>query len=881
MGEGWPFVGRAEELALIGQAIADPNASGLVVAGTSGVGKSRLAREALAKAERDGHPARMCVATHVMQEVPFGALAQLLPARLPTATDRVNLLRIAAEEVTAPVTGTRLVLGVDDAHLLDPLSAALIHHLVRGPGVFVLATVRTDEPVPDAITALWSGRIVERLDLLQLLPPDIEQLLAEHLGGPVDNLTVKRLIRASAGNALMLHELVAAGHRAGALRSVEGVWRWQGPWVLAPRLIQLIEQRIGALDDDEQEVLELLAYGEPLGAELLARLVSAKAVETLESRGLCRAEQQQRRVTVQLAHPLYGEVVRARTPLLRARRHQRRLADVLQETGARRSGDALRLATWRLASGGQSSPQLLMSAAWQAWSLLDLALTERIARTAYAAGARVDAVMLLGRILVLSDRNEEAIALLAEALSKAEDDQQRVELALLQAYAQFWGLDQTEQSIAAIDSAASGVTDAAARAGLNAMKAVMMAHTGRMSQASTIAGEVLAGQHTVGGNLLGATHMAIGIARTWQGQTEQAIASLDDALTTLGRGDDGPWFVVVAESWRCHALLNQGDLAAATVSAAAAYRRAADTGWDLAIGGSSIDQALACRAAGRLDEAMRWLRECLGLARAEHTSGYLMRSWVLAELAHTAALRGDGAEAERYLAEADACRRGSMAHYWPRLELARIWVTAAGSDRLETDRQAIAVADWLRDAGARLYEAIALYDAARLGAARKVHLRLHSLAEQLPSLLIRCGAAHADAIVERDGPQLERVSANLEAMGFVLLAAEAAADAAEAYRHAARADSARRATARASALARRCGQPATPSLRNLQAPQLTARQIEIAHLAAAGMTDEQIARQLGVSVRTVHNHLHQTYGKLGVHTRTELAGILAPHTSQH
>lgn len=52
-GSVWPFVGREEELASIADARAD-GCSGVVLCADAGIGKSRLGREALVSAEREG-----------------------------------------------------------------------------------------------------------------------------------------------------------------------------------------------------------------------------------------------------------------------------------------------------------------------------------------------------------------------------------------------------------------------------------------------------------------------------------------------------------------------------------------------------------------------------------------------------------------------------------------------------------------------------------------------------------------------------------------------------------------------------------------------------------------------------------------------------------
>jgi DNA-binding NarL/FixJ family response regulator len=52
---------------------------------------------------------------------------------------------------------------------------------------------------------------------------------------------------------------------------------------------------------------------------------------------------------------------------------------------------------------------------------------------------------------------------------------------------------------------------------------------------------------------------------------------------------------------------------------------------------------------------------------------------------------------------------------------------------------------------------------------------------------------------------------------------------------------------------------------------LTEREREIGRLAAAGTSSREIAERLYLSVRTVENHLHSAYTKLGVTNRAELA----------
>ena len=123
----------------------------------------------------------------------------------------------------------------------------------------------------------------------------------------------------------------------------------------APRLVELVEDRLGRLASQERDLLEVLAFGEPLGAGLES-MVGASVLAAAERKGLLSVEQAGRRVEVRPAHPLYGEVVRERASPLRVRRVFVRLADALEASGARRAGDLLRMLTWRLEAGVPCRP---------------------------------------------------------------------------------------------------------------------------------------------------------------------------------------------------------------------------------------------------------------------------------------------------------------------------------------------------------------------------------------------------------------------------------------------------------------------------------------------------------------------------------------------
>ncbi len=58
-------------------------------------------------------------------------------------------------------------------------------------------------------------------------------------------------------------------------------------------------------------------------------------------------------------------------------------------------------------------------------------------------------------------------------------------------------------------------------------------------------------------------------------------------------------------------------------------------------------------------------------------------------------------------------------------------------------------------------------------------------------------------------------------------------------------------------------------------PTYTRREIEVAGLVSDGLTNEQVADNLGLSVNTIRYHLKETYAKLGTSSRAYLAAQFA------
>lgn len=155
---------------------------------------------------------------------------------------------------------------------------------------------------------------------------------------------------------------------------------------------------------------------------------------------------------------------------------------------------------------------------------------------------------------------------------------------------------------------------------------------------------------------------------------------------------------------------------------------------------------------------------------------------------------------------------------------------------------------------------------------RTVADRLAHLATQVEGPRAPAAAAHAAALAADDRPGLLAASVQLETMGALLLAAEAAAQAAVLHRARGAGAQAAFASARATRLTERCEGARTPALLAGTSPlPISTRDREVATMVATGLSNKQIAARLFVSVRTVEGHIYRACTRLGVTDRTALA----------
>ena len=667
--ERWPLTGRTEEMAWLTKVIDDPEQPGVLVAGSAGVGKTRLLQEA-AQQTTSGHVERV-TATESARSLPFGAFAHLVPEGLGMI-DRVDLLAVIGRHLLQRAQGRPALLLVDDIHLLDPLSAALVHHVAVARVATVLLTLRSGETAPDAVTALHRDGIINRMELQPISRLEFDQLVETALAGRTEGFTLDRMWHVIQGNILFARELIEDALEAGTLARHHGLWQWSGQLGVAPRLHETVAARLGALSLDERAFLEVLAVGEPLTLTSATHLGTNVSVPDLERRGLIVTEHVDANTIVRFAHPLFGETLRSTIPNSRRRSICRDLAEDLTAAADQQPGDELRLALLIEAAGQAAEPRLLTEAARKANVLSDHPLAERLARASIAGGGGFHAQLELGEALLGQGRLDEAAHVLTPLIGSESNDADRERLADNIALNMGYGLDNVDETMAILCSIEQDVTDPVVKALIQCHRATLLAFAARFPESADLGMVALTSVDDDAIRVRSLTSVSISLVMV--GRIEEALTLSENAFApALRLRDRFPRAPVWAMSSRASALFFAGranesvELIDVAINALnnvpqtlAAHANCYRGRFQLSLGRARV-------AARLLDDAAATLRDRFGPDP----------SWCLALLAEAHALLGHHDKARAAAKEAVAMeRRRDIEGFRPDQLRALAWVDA-------------------------------------------------------------------------------------------------------------------------------------------------------------------------------------------------------------
>ncbi len=826
---------------------------GVVLAGAAGIGKTHLARVVSAGHARER--VRWVMGSGFSRRTAFGAFLPLLGS-IPPRTDEAL---VVAHRALGAESST---LVVDDAHLLDEHSAALLLRLAVDGGCPIVVTLRTGEPAPDAVTALWKDGLLERLDLPGLTLDECLNYTERLLGGRVHSATGRLLWETAAGNISWLRHLVIGERHAGRVRCDHGIWRWSGRPRLSPTLTALVGASMGALTEGERHVLELLALAGPLDVDTVAALAHRSDVEDVADRKLVVVARDGAQWRARLAHPLYAEVLAAGMSALRARRLYGALVEMLAPD--RGTGDHdLRLGQLALTYDPDPDPELLLAAARRAAMRVDAALTMRLATAARAAGVGFEADMLVALAHDWSMRGGDAEREYRAGEHSAADEAQLLRLVQARAANLALNLGRPRDGRDVLVAAARTPR---AELELLGVRSLLDALDNRFERAHAAARRVLASSE-LSPSATGHAACALRITTAVTGLSDASAELVDRVSNEMSLVPDASLPRLRSLWWRAYGLGLAGrtgclrdclDRLAGAVGPAEMLLRCDVEGW-LAL------------VSGRLTTAVRLLGEFRSVLAGD--GGGWMALLEL-RLAVVLGMTGDAVGARVAIARARSARHPAMTIVEPQFELAQAWADAAEGAITGATRHARKAALAAGRAGQFAIEVSARHAAVTFG--DRGHTgRLRELSVRVRTPRALAAAAHAAAWTDRDDAALLAAAALFADAGLMLQAAEAAAQAEATARDRLDPEATATAAAVAAGYLAECDGARTPALELAARPlAISERQREAAAMVASGLSNREISERLGVSVRTVEGHIYHACVKLGVSNRAALAALL-------
>lgn len=819
------------------------------VSGSAGIGKSTVLREVRRRLLSDGVDVIGISGMEATALVPLAPLLRLCP---PGADDAGAA--IIAELYRRSRT-SEVVVIVDDAHLLDDATAAIVRQMAAVDIIGLVVAHRDGEAVPTPIASIRDEGLAVALALTPLDREAVSEL-TEAMLGATEPGTIDWIWEHGQGNPLYTRELIIAGAQTGALEKYDGRWRAVDTPLWTSRLHSLLARRLADLTPEERVCLQLVAVGGQLHLDILSRMSDLPTVFELEKRNLVRLEGQ----VAELDHPLYRAAILATMSDGQLRTTSLHIADALDESENRR--DPVVIASLRLDADEEVGEDLLWSALQAARDTRLPERAERFSRELLAKGEDPKARFYLIEALGVQRRWEEAEAEFDSILAAATTAE-RPGLLERWAYLNFEFREDLTKTRAVIEDAIPRIGED----GTDAWQLLLLRlglFTGNLDESVQRNREWL--RHNNGSPIR--PLILVNLASACSHNGDFALG-LEAAREFGSPADIDPVERARLDSVTLHSHVWLHGRQVTPGLMEDALRREVVSGDPEREALARIYNGIILNDLTCAVDALRALREMAAMER--YARRRRVTSLLLGELARAAAGLEDGEpEASKWLRQLFQLPREVLWASAPLGKLAEAMLAhRTGGDPLPPIHEGL---EYARKRSARIHEVPLLRLLAQLGQAAEVLERLDELARYMGGGLAELVSREAGGLAARDPEQLDVVALDAWRFGAVGLASDASAWASEFHVERGDPKATLRAQLRSNAIV--ADQPVWSIARERMNRILSEREQQVVESVASGASNREVADELFISHRTVESHLRRIYRRFGLEGREELGELV-------
>jgi len=421
-----PLTGRSRLIDLVSQRL--DSGAHIMLRGPAGIGKTRVAAEVTTSDLLGGRAIDRILASQATTSFQLGALA---PLGRPTGVAAGDLPALMSWYLgrwrSQQRNGRPAILWLDDAQNVDDLSASVIRQAVVLGSVQLIATHRTPEALPDDVEALVTEGQLKSVDVPPLNRSMTKDLAESAAQRPLTASQLDQLHELTAGFPLYVRDLAMALGDTDEAPNVGDMG-------------EVLGARFAGLSAEERRTAEMVAAAEPVDLALFAD--RRESVTSLIDQGLLR---RQGASQVRLEHPLYGAwLLDSLGPLVS--QLYRDLADRATSLDSDDPVDPVQELDWRLKAGDEPGDVLIAEATRLAIERSDGPTALRF------TDDRTNFELLRGQALLISGDFEGGTRLLESVLAQGQPGDRAEAASWLARYVGV-GLQDYDRALAILDEA--------------------------------------------------------------------------------------------------------------------------------------------------------------------------------------------------------------------------------------------------------------------------------------------------------------------------------------------------------------------------------------------------------------------------------------------